>query len=177
MKLIDFLEGVNIFDLISSEVNIPIITSNKDILNLVLLFNYGERQVFEAMLNADKTQLSKMISLEYESTWLLTIESHLLVEGLYSETETVTTKTAETVNTGSKNDLNKVAAYNSSDLITVDGSEVSNSDNTLNDEEITVKVVDKNIHKAYDLLSKQAKNSINRMIADNVAKYLTLSIY
>ena len=177
MKLSEYLNGGNLFSAIADVVSVPVITVNEALLDSMLLIQYGEREVFAPYESTAIELVASMIGLQYESAWLAYIEVEAALEGAFNVVETTTNKDAATTETGDRTETNKVSAYNTEDLLNKDGSESTTVDTSNNTEEIITKVVDKNLERAYSLLSSQAKASVTKQILNDVAKFITLDIY
>lgn len=177
MKLKEYLKDGGLFSEIATLVSVPVITINEALLDTMLLIQFGEREVFSPYETITVNAVASMVALEYESTWLAYIEAEAALEGLFNTVETTVNKEAASTETGDRTDTNKVSAYNSEDLLNKDGSESTTSDTRNNTEEIVSKVVEKNLERAYSLLSSKAKVSVTKMVLNDVAKFLTLDVY
>lgn len=177
MLLKDFLKEGNIFNEINLVEMYPFIDGNEDLLNSMLITQYGERQVYEAVRVISLSTLARMIILDLGSGW--DIETAIGDLGRkFEDTHTVT----ETINnnevrlsTGDR--TNKVSAFNSDELIDNDGTTNTDSDDLTGVKTKTLTDVKTSAKERYKTLSSLSKRSIITFAVSDVAKYLTLSIY
>lgn len=177
MLLKDYLAGKNLFATIAPLVTIPALTANANLLDSLLVANYGKKTMFDSYSELSINVLAQMISMQFEQSWLYYIEAEALLEGVFDEVETITSRELISINQADKTETDKVAGFNSEALVTTESSEATNTDNNNQTEEISVKRVDKNLEKAYSLLSTYGKNSVFNFFLSDVNDFLTIKMY
>ena len=120
-----------------------------------------------------------MLTFEYGKKWeILSTEIwvgfNLGAKQVNKKTETITkTENREVL----KDDVNKVSAYDTDELITNDGNTSNTTDGLTGSESrvITDEIID--METAFNNLSTQTQNSIIETVLNDVKSFITLSIY
>ncbi len=173
-----YLEGKDVFTTVKESGGFTFIQDN-DIpaMNGLLALQYGNKSIFAPIENVSFPILCDMLALEVRSKWEGYVKAELILANLNVRRELSETITDNEERTNEKNDVAKISAFNSNDLIDDTGNNSTGGD-TLQGERERI-VVDENIDpaKAYNMLDATAKNGIiNRVIGDT-AEFFTLSIY
>lgn len=179
-KLADFTQVGSIFAKLKTSIDMPFFTDTPVIvLDNLLAVKYGERIVFEKLLSLSIENIGDMILFTHAKKWQDLILIHDKNYDIGASKVNVVSEVVSNLEnrTNTRDDLNKVAAYNSDVLITNDGSN-SNTVDVL-DGSTTRTVTDSTIDlmTAYNNLSLASKNNIIEIVIYDVADFLTLSIY
>ena len=180
IKLNDFVLVGSVFGSIKSKINMPIFDSMPTVvLDNLLVTKYGERTLFPKLAGQTLDDLTDMILFTYSSKWqkLVTLDASgydVAASKINTVTETVD-NSENRVNV--KDDINKVTAYNSLDLINNDGSESNSTDTMTGTTTRTVTDSTIDLTTAFNNLSLAEKNNIMNTVLYDVADFLTLSIY
>ncbi len=179
MLLKEYLEGVNIFDLIDQiewlPIGSPVQLTNLD---LKLKLFHGNKTLFETFESLEPELVASLLNMEFNDKWVK------LATFLVSQTDNLNPRTelTETIidgetRTSSNNVLGKVSAYNSDALIVNDGSDTTGLD--VSDGESVRTLTDTQIDLAnnFNMLNVVHQNSILQTVMQDVSNYLTLSIY
>jgi len=176
-NLKEFLAVDSLFSAIVTADPFPFIVDNEAVLDLMLIINYGNRQVFEPFEGNDISSIATMLVLNFEQTWNSYVKMGDLIENPNDRREVTETidRTEERLNSNDSTD--KVSAFNSNTMADDKGSSVSGTDDltglttrTLTDEQI-------NATTMFNRLSSKTRNSIVTSVLDDIVGYLTLSIY
>ena len=176
-NLKEFLAGDSLFSAIVTADPFPFIVDNEAVLDLMLIINYGNRQVFEPFEGNDINSIATMLILNFEQTWDSYVQMGVILENPNDRREVTETidRTEERLNSNDSTD--KVSAFNSNTMVDDKGSSTSGTDDltglttrTLTDEQI-------NVTTMFNRLSSTTRNSIVKSVLDDIAGYLTLSIY
>jgi hypothetical protein len=176
-NLKEFINGASLFSAIQTVNFFPFFEGNENILDLMLVTNYGNKQVFEPFEVNDINSIATMLVLNFKSSWESYVKMGVLLENPNDRREVTETidRTEERLN--SNDSIDKVSAFNSNTMIDDKGSSVSGTDDltglttrTLTDEQI-------NVTTMFNRLSSTTRNSIVTSVLDDIAGYLTLSIY
>jgi len=176
-NLKEFLADDSLFSAIVTVEPFSFIVDNEAVLDLMLVTNYGNKQVFEPFEDNDINSIATMLILNFEQTWNSYVKMGDLIENPNDRREVTETidRTEERLNSNDSTD--KVSAFNSNTMADDKGSSVSGTDDltglttrTLTDEQINVKTM-------FNRLSSKTRNSIVTSVLDDIAGYLTLSIY
>ena len=146
-------------------------------LNTIQSFKYGSRTMLDRASTLDVSDLADLIIIEFSDKWLamLTIVNSNINSGKVEKiTETITN--AETrVNT--RDDVNKVSAFNSDTLIDNDGL-ASNANEAVDGEKGRILTKEfSDFSEAYKNLDLLGKNAIIQTVTRDVSNLLTLSLY
>ena len=182
MKLSEFIAGKEFFQELQTasggelsfldEVHAP------EVYNTALVLDYGQRKVFDPMVDVDFTTLTRMIYMKHRERWLGLVERELLSSGNQNKRREVTETISSTEDRVSEStDINKVSGFNSPTMIDNDGSTSTGSDGLIG--EVTKTLVDEQIDvkNTYDMLTISARDSIMESVVSDVSSFLTLSIY
>lgn len=182
MKLSEFIAGKEFFQELQAisggelsfldEVHAP------EVYNTALVLDYGQRKVFDPMVDVDFTTLTRMIYMKHRERWLGLVERELLSSGNQNKRREVTETISSTEDRVSESTgINKVSGFNSPTMIDNDGSTSTGSDGLIG--EVTKTLVDEQIDvkNTYDMLTISARDSIMESVVSDVSSFLTLSIY
>jgi hypothetical protein len=182
MKLSDFITGKEFFQELQtiSGGEFPFLAEvyAPEVYNTMLTLGYGQREVFDPMVDVDFTTLTRMIYMKHRERWLGLVERELLIAGNVNKRREVTETTISTEDrVTASSGINKVSGYNSPTMIDNDGSTSTGSDGTIG--EVTKSLVDEQIDvkNSYDMLTISARDSIMESVVSDVSSFLTLSIY
>ena len=180
MNLAEYLGQTNIFTELMEVGDNPIFNiENNQNMNMLLKLNHGDKVVFDKFNAISINEVARMLTLQHGKNWKRILD--VSINGLNigaSSTHTITETITETENrTNIREDLNKVSAYNSDELVTNDGTNSNNNENVNGDKlrVLTDEVTDYNT--LFNNLSTSIKNNIIDIVITDVSNFLTLSIY
>lgn len=180
LTLSQYLEGKSIWGQTLTLVAVPELDLiGATALDKNLIVNHGDKNIFYKIPLQGFDDVCKDIAFNYGAKWkdLISIETlniNIGADNTHKISETLTH--AETrINT--QENINKVSAFNTDELLANDGSNSNNSDDidyskvkTLTDENLSLKT-------AFNNLSLKQKNIIIRTVNNDIASLLTLDIY
>ena len=140
---------------------------------------FGERNLYSKFSDISIEDAAEIIVISCQKKWLnLMLIDELDFNLAASESERVNQNTAKEENRDKNiEQINKVSAYNSEDMVNEGGSNVA-EDELLTGEETRITTRDKiSLDSAYNNLSMADKISIIKTVVADVAEVLTLSIY
>ena len=145
----------------------------------LFLLRYGDRNVNPSIINLTPFQIADLLTFEYGTKWeILSTEIwvgfNLGAKQVNKKTETITkTENREVL----KDDVNKVSAYDTDELIVNDGNTSNTTDGlTGNESRVTTdEIID--METVYNNLANSQKNSIIESVLNDVKNFITLSIY
>jgi len=178
LLLKDYLKTNDIWAAIQALEDFSFIGSSDD-MNLQLSVDYGQRIMFNSIAELTTEQVAKMIVATRSNKWtglILFSESAIDIGAEFTDFKTGTALTDQD-QSQTTNDVNKVSAYNSTDLIIDGGSDsdvTSDLNKTVTTQEEQKRVSLKNV---YDNLNLTDKTNIISVVQKDVALYLTLDIY
>ena len=148
-------------------------------LHNLFMVRYGDRNVNPSIINLTPFQIADLLTFEYGKKWeILSNEIwggfNLGAKQVNKKTETITkTENRETL----KDDVSKVSAYDTDELITNDGNTSNTTDGlTGNESRVTTdEIID--METVYNNLANSQKNSIIESVLNDVKNFITLSIY
>lgn len=141
-----------------------------DQLTDMLIYNHGRRTIFDGVLGADLDTLTILLAGAYLEKWQL-------LPGIYKQVEigANTSKTKKEVieSLGNKDSVNKVAAFNSEQLIT-DGAGIE-----LTKGEVVRTVTDSafDLTAVFNNLTLLDKSSIINTVLHDIANFYCVSVY
>ena len=148
-------------------------------LNTAQVYNFGERQVLPKVETLPLHRLVSLIVNQFRTTWermeLVELTANANLAGAVDAT-TETTKNEET-KANTKNDVNKVSAYNSDILMTNDGSNSVGSEELSGEKTRVVSRQNKSLETSFKNMDILKKNAIIQSVTRDVANFVTLSIY
>lgn len=180
ITLSQYLEGDSIWGRVLALVTVPELSLiGADVLDKNLILNHGDKNIFYKVILMGLDDVAKDIGFNYEKKWkdLISIESLNLNIGADN-----THKISETLNhaetrINTQENINKVSAFNTDELLANDGSNSNHSDDidynkvrTLTDENLSLET-------AFNNLSLSQKNIIIRTVNNDISSLLTLDIY
>lgn len=177
MKLSEFLNGKDLFTELGNKGAFPFINDNEQLLNSMLLLNYGEREMFNPLSDLDVVTTADLLALEFSKVWEAYIQEEELLNQLHSEKETTSTRDNTLNRNGTRGETEKVSAYDSENLLTNGGTDSTNNEDETNLEEFTSKTVDKDLIKAYNILNEYGRKTVTKKVLLDVSDFLTIDIY
>lgn len=180
MNLAQYLGQSNIFTHLMALSDNPIFTiENTQRMDMLLKLNHGDKVVFNKLESVSVESIAEMLAVQHGKNWKRILDVSL--NGLNIGASSVHTVTETTIEkesrTNVREDVNKVSAYNSDELVTNDGANSNNNENVNGDRTrlLTDEVSD--YKTQYNNLSLSIKNNIIDIIITDVSNFLTLSIY
>jgi len=173
----EFLAGKSLFSSIEQVEAFPFIVGDAVNLDLILTINYGQRILFNPYADLEIEKVAQILVKQHGEKWRDYLKIEALKENVNDRREVSENITESENKVNTRDEVNKVAAFNSADLIDNDGSTISNSDNNSGEKVRTL--TDENIspQKSYALLSNMARDSIVKNVMQDISKSLTLAIY
>lgn len=150
---------------------------DKTTLDMMLKINHGLKPVYAPFTDLSVNELATVLTANFKDVWLdyKTLSTIEINSGIIVETNEVI-ENNETRNSENER-VNKLAAFNSVTMVEESG---ENNDNLENVEGETTKVIKQNtidILANNEALYTRARNSLYKNIIQDIANYLTLSIY
>lgn len=148
-------------------------------LDAMLGDDYGDRFMFSKLVTKTIADVSANIRALYMDQWTKLVEVqatdfNLLSGATKKTTETITRKEDRVNN---RDDVNKVSAFNTDDLITDTGSTSNSTDGLTGDTDRVLTEENINLQNAFANLSLLEQSNILKVVNKDVANYLTLSVY
>ena len=148
-------------------------------LNAAQVYNFGERQVLPKVEAMTLPQLVSLIVNQFRTTWermeLVELTANANLAGAVDATTETTTN--EETKASTKDDVNKVSAYNSDTLMTNDGSNSVGSEELSGEKTRVVSRQNKSLETSFKNLDILKKNAIIQSVTRDVANFVTMSIY
>ena len=148
-------------------------------LNAAQTYNFGERQVLPKVEALTLPQLAGLIDNQFYTAWermeLVELTANANIAGAVDATTETTTNEENRTNT--KDDVNKVSAYNSDILMTNDGSNSVGSEELSGEKTKVVSRQNKSLETSFKNLDILKKNAIIQSVTRDVANFVTMSIY
>ena len=148
-------------------------------LNIAQVYNFGERQVLPKVETLPPHRLVSLIVNQFRTTWermeLVELTANANLAGAVDATTETTTNEENKTNT--KDDVNKVSAYNSDILMTNDGSNSVGSEELSGEKTRVVSRQNKSLETSFKNMDILKKNAIIQSVTRDVANFVTLSIY
>lgn len=150
-------------------------------LDAMLGLDYGDRFMFSKMVTLPIATVAANIVALYKDKWLNTVAA-LGVSPIADIGAGSSKRTTETINktearNNSRDDVNKVSAFNSDELITNDGTTSTGEDDLTGETQRTLTESNISLINAFNNLSLLDKSNILKLANKDVASYLTLDIY
>ena len=180
LKLGQYLDGVSIWGSIQALCHYPFFSDYPpQQLDKKTIFEYGEREMFSKFTQLNVDELASLVCDSLNNKWLNLLAIYDLDINIGLST---TNKKSESANKTENNNresenISKVSAFNSDDLINDAGSFLAeNEEKEGNSTKVTTE--DKiSYDSAFSNLSLLEKNSIINTVTRDLAHFLTLSIY
>ena len=148
-------------------------------LNAAQVYNFGERQVLPKVEALTLPQLVSLIVNQFRTPWermeLVELTANANLAGAVDATTETTTN--EETKASTKDDVNKVSAYNSDTLMTNDGSNSVGSEVLSGEKTRVVSRQNKSLETSFKNLDILKKNAIIQSVTRDVANFVTMSIY
>lgn len=177
MILKDYLKNkTNLFGILAVG-DLDFLAADKDALDTTLKINHGLKTLYTPFSDLSINELAAVLTANFASTWVdyKTLSDIEINSGVIVETTEVI-ENSETRNSENER-INKLAAFNSDSMVEDSG---ENSENLENVEGETTKKVKQNtidILAYNDALYTRARKSLYENILQDIANYLTISIY
>ena len=181
MLLSEYMENNDLWGEIATEVPALVFIGSIGAasLNSALVYNFGERQVLPKVETLPLHRLARLIANQFRTTWermeLVELTANANLAGAVDATTETTTNEETKANT--KDDVNKVSAYNSDTLMTNDGSNSVGSENLSGEKTKVVSRQNKSLETSFKNLDILKKNAIIQSVTRDVANFVTMSIY
>ena len=179
MKLTNYLETNNVFDAINAQHPFPFITGREEALQVLLDVEYGHRTLLPKLEGMEVDVLAQVLVLRYASKWEGLVSdavSELSIVARDSDVETETIDTEET-RTSSKEDIMKVSAFDSEELIDNEGGSSDGEEGLTGNRHRVLKREKQDIETAFANLNLLEKNNIIKVVLNDISSFMTLSIY
>lgn len=148
-----------------------------DDLDQLLVLNYGQRIVYNEILNINIDLVINQIVSVYHKKWTDLINVNSLDITVSSQRSVTELNDSNVINTGSASRENRVSAYNTDELIT-DKKDIDSNTNTVDNlENKTLTEKRQSFNVAYNNLILSDKLNIINIVLKDVSKLLTLDIY
>lgn len=180
MTLSDLMKVSSIFTAINAVEPFPFIAANgAENLDLALTDLYGERELFNSVKYKTIEQNAKLIVMLHKPKWLGLVnmavdEWEIGSTGTRKITESIVENETRTLN---RDDVNKVAVFDSDVLADKDGYTTTGNDGLDNTKTRTLTDSQNLLSQAFSDLRTLEKNAIINVVLRDVAIFLTLSIY
>lgn len=177
ISLKNFLDGRSLFSEIANVELFEFLADDLDVLDSLLIINYGSKTMFVPMVDCSLTIIAKMIVVKHGKQWRELLDAEVLKLGLGTTRELTETVNDLETRTNTRNEVNTVSGFNSVELLNDTGATISGEDGLTGNKTRTL--TDKTIDdlKVYNLLSNDSKTSIIETVLRDVNGFLTLSIY
>ena len=148
-------------------------------LHNLFMVRYGDRNVNPSIINLTPFQIADLLTFEYGKKWEILsneiwVGFNLGAKQVNKKTETITkTENRETL----KDDVSKVSAYDTDELIVNDGNTSNTTDGlTGNESRVTTdEIID--METVYNNLANSQKNSIIESVLNDVQNFITIGVY
>lgn len=176
----DFLQTGDLFGAINILAPLPFITdANPAKLNILLDDMYGQRKLYSSMKTKSVDDVAELVVILYKDAW----DKLILIEAIdFDIGGGATRKMTETITenenrNNTRNDVNKVTAYNSDVMIDNDGLNSIGTEGLDKTRTRTVSDGQYSIQTAFNDLQLITKTNIITTAIKDVADYMTLIIY
>lgn len=148
-------------------------------LDLQMGLSFGLRFMFSKLVTTTPEQMAVNIVAIYKDKWEKLIKALAINYDLSAGTSKKTTETIHKIEARgtTRDDVNKVSAFNTDDLITDTGATSTGADNLTGDTTRTLTEADISLTNAFNNLSMLDQQNIITTVIKDVAHYLTLSVY
>lgn len=177
MKLNQWLNGDGIFEAMNSIRILPFLEDDLTELDQLLVMYHGERTLFKPVETVSVQVMAKMLLTQLVDRWFLYVKQAALLDTVNNKTVLTETVQDNQTRINVREDVNKISAFNSTELITNDGSDSEGSDEFTGSKTRTLTNEQINARNDYELLSTGSKRSILNAVVLDVSEALTLNIY
>ena len=178
MKLREYLEDVNIFELMDGINPLPFETTTQfSNLDLRLKVLHGNRPLFSSFEKLEPEIVANLLVLDFSEKWEKLIGVLALSNNINPRREVTETITSGETRTNTSSTLGKVSGFNSDELLINDGNEVEGLDVSDGERIRTLTDAQINLEQSFKMLNIVDRNSILQTVMADVSGYLTLSIY
>jgi len=148
-------------------------------LDIQTVLSYGDRFMFSKLVTTTTAQMATNIVAIYKDKWDKLIEvlaiDYDLSAGVSKKNTDVIHR--EEVRDNTRDDVNKVSAFNTDELITDTGSTSTGGDNLTGDTTRTQTEANISLENAFNNLSMLNQQNIITTVIKDVATYMTLDVY
>ena len=180
MKLREYLEDVNIFELMDAINPLPFVDGSPyQVANLDLRLKvlHGNKTLFSSFDKLEPNIVANLLVLDFSEKWEKLIGVLAQTDNTNPRREITETITSGETRTNTSNTLGKVSGFNSDDLLTNDGTEAEGVDVSDGERIRTLTDAQINLEQSFKMLNIVDRNSILQTVMADVSGYLTLSIY
>ena len=148
-------------------------------LDVQTVLSFGDRFIFSKLVTTAPEQMAVNIVAIYKAKWEKLVEALAVDYDLSAGTSKKTTETIHKIEArdNTRDDVNKVSAFNTDDLITDTGATSTGADNLTGDTTRTLTEADISLTNAFNNLSMLDQQNIITTVIKDVANYMTLSVY
>lgn len=148
-------------------------------LDLQMGLSFGQRFMFSKLVTVTPEQMAVNIVAAYKTKWDKLIEVLAIDYDLGAGTSKKLTETINKIEArdNTRDDVNKVSAFNTEELISDTGSTSTGADNLTGDTTRTLTEADISLTNAFNNLSLLDQGNIIQTVIKDVATYMTLSVY
>lgn len=147
------------------------------LLNLRLLLLHGDREVFHLFLDIPYEDVVLLVATEYGELWQRLIMAYADLDGLTDYRQITETVTSTKDNTTERDNTDSTAAFNSPELVPEGG---ANETTTGNEQGEVLRDLTERNFKLGDLINSMSllrRNGIIEIINNDIARFLTLTVY
>jgi hypothetical protein len=183
MNLNEFIGEQSIFRAIGEVEPFPFIVPGEDpfdengLLDIILKIGYGEREMWAPYITLEMDKVAAVLVKFYRDKWYAYIEMVGIQENVNKRRESTIIITNQENRTINKDDINKVSAFNSPDMLDTDGVSSNTVEGLTGDKRNVVNDTFFDPKNDFILLNDITKDGIIDKIMWDVANSLTLNIY
>lgn len=144
--------------------------------NKAFIFQYGERVVTDECVIHSPHDVAEILDFRFADKWGLLFDEVIEKYKMGGELVTETTDTTE-VRNSIKDDVNKVSAFDSDELLVNDGANSSGKDDMTGKQVKTTHKENLDLELFFNNLSLREKNGIINVVFHDVVKSITLDIF
>lgn len=180
MNLESFIKSSSLWGAIEKIESFPFFIENPPLkMDELQVIKYGDRTMFNKIIKVNIDDLARSIISIYGDYWKNLIKVDISEFNTYSNG---TRKLVENIEdeenrTNNRNDVNKISAFNTDDLINDTGLTSDNNDNLKGKKTRTLLDENLSLNSAYQNLSLIQKSNIINVVLKDVSNHLTLDIY
>lgn len=177
MLLNEYLKTGSIFSEIKKVNDFEFIGMDADVLDQLLAIEYGKRVMVESITNVPMSTVAKLIVKKTEVRWSSLIERELLLANVNNRREVTETIDGSEDRAMTNENVDKVAAYDSDDLIDSGGNSSNSNDESTSNRVRTMTDEMVDVKSSFELLNIKSKDTIIGAVIADVSSFLTLTIY
>lgn len=174
-----YLENKSLFSTINDYYTLPLDSElGFSTYDRLLVIDFGDRYVSSAFIGIGEVSLAKLLVSRFSERWdSYLLEQGVISDGVYSKVETMETVSEDENTQRTGDDADKVAAFNSDELITERGRETTSSDETDRERVRNTVVESKNPIQALKMLRESTNSAIIERVNKDIVNFICLSIY